>query len=355
MHLSRLSSALNSYHAVHRLPVKVSLRALSISPICLHASSPHILSKTQKRSFATLPYSEQEKKSGLPLINLYLASLGLATLGLAAFISSSPKKETPFIENISRELYRIIDHTEEIPGLGALQSKELAVLRPKLVQTWNALVENGVLEISGVDKEIRPLFVGLQAIIEHVLASQMPEKVTSFDGFIHTPMPATPLCSKRAPISDSLAKASIQNDPSRLATVHARTHTIRSILENNGKLIIAYPESGYSKRSEKEQAIYREELMKYGDQLSDMPLNCSSIPEELIGATYSFKDNLKEETFVFAIKITQANDPKDAGHFAIWFGPLKENKAIQKRVNEVALFVNSNHPTPSLKNGLSND
>ena len=78
----------------------------------------------------------------------------------------------------------------------------------------------------------------------------------------------------------------------------------------------------------------------YPLHLVDTPLERSSIPEELIGATYQFTDQ-KDNAVVFAIKMTQAKDPKEKGKCALWFGP-RQHHEVKKRVESVLNFLEQN-------------
>ena len=93
----------------------------------------------------------------------------------------------------------------------------------------------------------------------------------------------------------------------------------------------------------KAQVIYKNELLNYPNHLFDLPLACESIPMDLMGAIYLFQDQ-SGKTFVFAIKMTQAKDPKDIGHFGLWFGPLN-HPSIQERVKAISSYLEQNGST----------
>ncbi len=58
---------------------------------------------------------------------------------------------------------------------------------------------------SGPDQEIRPIYVAAQGDIERTLAQYFAEgNITHLVGIIHTPTPATPLCT-RGDISENLS------------------------------------------------------------------------------------------------------------------------------------------------------
>lgn len=178
--------------------------------------------------------------------------------------------------------------------------------------------------------------MALQGVVEHVLASELKKEVKALKGMIHTPMPATPLCSK-GEISKELVDPAIEIDPKRLFTVKARTTIIRDYLFKGGDLYVIYPEDGFLKRTQEQQKIYTQELMHFPNHLFDVPLPCENIPSELIGATYLFEDQ-SGNSYVFAIKITQAKDPKDRGDFGLWFGPI-DHPAVQERVKSVSGYL----------------
>lgn len=258
-------------------------------------------------------------KKAVFLLFLFLSPFQLH----AATLSTEP------LQNLHFKVLETVKHSQEIPDH----------LKSKTIKIWNQLVQNGVVEVSGRDKDIRPYFVTLQAVIEHVLSCELQREIKSLDGIIHTPLPATPLCTA-GEISRGLVDASIENDFHRLFTVKLRSTTIRDFLYQGGHLQIVYPSGGLAKRATVQQVLYKQELLNYPDRLLDQPLSCDSIPENLIGATYLFKTQAGQ-TFAFAIKMTQANDPKEKGNFGLWFGPL-EIEAIKNRVDAVLSFIEQN-------------
>lgn len=271
----------------------------------------------------------------------------LTSVGLYASESNSEDKkmktESTLVQVLNTQVLDTLKHSDCIPGL---KSDEFLALKTDITKTWGTLLKDGVLEISGTDKDIRPYFVALQAVLEHVLASELQKNVKVLKGIIHTPMPATPLCSK-GEISKELIDPSIELDPMRLFTVKARTTIIRDYLFKGGDLYIVYPKDGYGKRTEEQQKIYQQELANYPKHLFDIPLNCEGIPNELIGATYLFQDQLGNK-FVFAIKMTQAKDPQDVGNFGLWFGS-QSHPAIQVRLKAVEAYLEQNKANVSLK------
>lgn len=234
---------------------------------------------------------------------------------------------------IDKKVEETIEKSSSIPGL---QSDEYQRLKGELLTIWNRLITDEAIDVHGEDRQFRPCFVALQAIIEHVLSYAQQEEGSFLYGVIHTPMPATPLCTK-GDISPDLLDPSVEKDPLRLFTVKARTVILRDYLFQGGKLYVVYPQGGLQKRSEEQQRVFLEMLKQYSAKLVDCPLSCDAIPDELIGATYFFTDS-SGKTLVFSIRMTQAKDPREEGHFGLWFGELRSPK-IAARVREVCSFL----------------
>lgn len=237
---------------------------------------------------------------------------------------------------------RVIDtiqHAKNIPGLNA---SEFETIKPRLLDCWNTLSSQGVVEVTGSDKDVRPTFVTLQGVIEHVLASELNKTIFDLKAIIHTPMPPTPLCTT-GEISPELMHPKSENDPLCVFTVKARTTIIRDFLYKGGLLVAAYPKDGINKRSDAQQSIYRNELMTYPTRLMDAPLNCESMDRDLIGALYLFKDKAGKE-HMFAISIPQVNDSQESGTFGLWFGEVAKNPKINDRIGRVMLFMQGKGP-----------
>jgi hypothetical protein len=331
------------YHLGHYFHTPLSRHMSETNLHCFAHSFAKIgaFHQSQRRSFKTSqPQKENTTMTKTMKIGLCLlvGSAMLTAFGLYA----SEKSQTTLSKHtdqltltLNAKVLDTITHSEDIPGLKA---EEFGILKEDISKTWKTLIQKGVLEISGADKDVRPYFVALQGVIEHVLSCELQNDIKSLKGIIHTPMPATPLCSK-GEVSSDLVDPAIENDQKRLFTVKARTTIVRDFLHQGGYLYIIYPKDGMAKRTDIQQSIYQQELHNYPNLL-DKPLNCSSIPDELIGATYIFTDQ-QGHTYAFAIKMTQAKDPKENGNFGLWFGSL-QNTQVSQRVNAVLNFIEQN-------------
>lgn len=257
-------------------------------------------------------------------------------------ISSLSLPRDPFIQNIYEKVMQTINNADQVPGYN---STIYNTLKTGLSEKWGKLVETGLLEERGTDADIRPYFVSLQGIIEHVLASELKKSVSSLTGVIHTPAPATPLCTI-GEVSAELVDKAVVEDPLRLFTVKARSTILRDYLFQGGELYVVYPSKGLEVRNGEQKKIYATELEKYPTRLFNRPLTCDAIANDKVGAFYLFKNN-EGKLFAFAIKMTQANATQPQGDFALWFGEYN-NSAIKERITEIEKDVlkYSSQPIP---------
>ena len=108
----------------------------------------------------------------------------LGTIGLAiGVLTGSLSDKDPFVQNIHSKVMETIEHSENVPGL---KSDEFNHIKIGVRERWNELVEKGVLEITATDKEVRPYFVALQGVFEHVIACELGKSIQSLTGVIHT-------------------------------------------------------------------------------------------------------------------------------------------------------------------------
>ncbi len=192
------------------------------------------------------------------------------------------------------------------------------------------------------DVKVRPIFVSAQGDFEKGMAYFLEEeKILNLIGVIHTPTPATPLCTEEE-ITPQLVDTSLEGDKKRLFTVMSRATIIREFLAKGGKLFAVYPEEGRAKRTEAQLAIFDAAKEAYPKNLIDCPISCEKLDPEMVGATYLFQT--EEGWFAFAIMATQANAPEDCRRWAMWFGPLSD-PAIAERVSAVSTYFSLNLPT----------
>lgn len=111
-----------------------------------------------------------------------------------------------------------------------------------------------------------------------------------------------------------------------------RPDIVRNFLKQEGDIYVVYPESGKVKRSKEQRVIYREALETYPVHLHDRPLACESLANDLNGAFYVV-ENQDGKKFVFAIRITQANNPVDIDA-SLWFGAY-DHPEIKEWVSKI--------------------
>ncbi|MGL5264530.1 MAG: hypothetical protein ACRDAI_08210 [Candidatus Rhabdochlamydia sp.] len=254
----------------------------------------------------------------------------------------------PLIKEIYWRVFEEIENLEDLPGIKDVPrvKESVYVLKPGLQERWVELVQKGVITKEETDKEGRPYTVLLQAILENVLPSLLEKgRVNSLKGVIHTPMPATPFCTTGgAEISKALIDPAVKEDPLRFSTVISRPIIDRDYLSKGGDIDIVYPKYNEKKRIPEQLKIYEEAIEEYSPNLKNYSLNCASIPQELIGAYHTFR-NHEGKKFAFAMKATQANDPKTT-IFGLWFGEFESSTLVYERISEVEKFIKE-HNFPS--------
>lgn len=195
--------------------------------------------------------------------------------------------------------------------------------------TYSAVIRDGT------DETLRPLFVNLQADFERAIVYWLKIKqIEECTCIIHTPAPATPLCTN-GEISSSLVDAAISSDPHRLLTVQKRPDIIREYLHEGGLLLAVYPREGRMLRSEKQLAVFDDLLQKHS-RLQAFALDCDQIPHDLIGAIYLIRIS-NGEKYVLSIRSYQANSSMD-DQWAIWFGSLQD-PVVKERFDKVSSFL----------------
>ena len=207
-------------------------------------------------------------------------------------------------------------------------------------QLFEILIElkrEGYVWRVGQDASLRPLFVTAQGLIEEVCSNLLKEgQLAGLCGAIHTPLPATPLCSDGT-ITEKLVAASLEKDRQRLVTVTFRAGVMRDYLSYGGKLFVVYPKGGDLKRTEPQRAIYRGLLAEHPKTLFDFPIE-RPLPSFLIGATYRIT-GVKGDEIVFGIGAVQANAPEDGITWRLWLGDPKVNRRCLQRVQAVECLM----------------
>lgn len=214
---------------------------------------------------------------------------------------------------------------------------ELKESQKDILHVISVLKKNGVYTSDAKDEAKRAVFVGLQSAIEQVLS----EKKLADPNFkvmmaIHTPTPATPLCTPVDSVSEGLMSARVKDDKQVQHTILSRAEILRSLLQQETPLYVVYQKNGLSKRTAEQQAIYKSEVEKYPNQLMSVELTQPEIDGDMIGATYLISSG-DGQKLAFFIKATQANNPGDA-QWQIGFGPA-DQQLIHERVTSVLNYL----------------
>lgn len=265
-------------------------------------------------------------------LHIFTALLSLTALLVSIFtlkkiegFQNEQCVQTKFLNIILDRVRACVAHNEEISA------------RQEIFDLLNVLESKGTFSEVGSD-DLRVKYVTSQGTIEHVLACAMVlGDIDHLVGVIHTPTPATPLCTPVENLDKELLDSSIRYNLEKLLTVRSRAIIVREYLENGGKLFIAYPKGGLEKRTTQQQQVYKQALERYVGRLFDAVLSCNSMDPSKVGATYFFRNNAGE-LFAFSIKSQQANDPKELSEWAIWIGKVTDPE-MGNRVNEILNYL----------------
>jgi len=262
-------------------------------------------------------------------ILIILSSLLLiTTLGFTSLPESTPTF------NDSRSLMEVVKSFTQAGD---------SSFRSSISELLDELTITSAIIREGTDADQRPLFVNAQADFERAIVCWLKSKqIVSSTCIIHTPAPATPLCTN-GEISMGLIDPVILNDQERLLTVKKRPDVIRDYLQAGGRLFTAYPKGGRGLRSAEQLAILDDLIQSYPHYLQAIELNCETIPQDLIGATYfiTFSDS---STYILSLRSYQANSPTD-DKWAIWFGSIHD-AVVAKRLEAVTSFLKDHGFSP---------
>ena len=194
----------------------------------------------------------------------------------------------------------------------------------EIIKLWNNLKKERYISESSDDSTVRPKFVGMQFIMESVIASMLKsglaEKVTSV---IYTPLPPTPLRVTDDNITQLVA-VDIIKDAQRIDTISSRVISLKEILQNKGLVYATYqkPENE-NIDSIPGMSEYLKNAKRY-NTLLDNPIE--KINQEFVGASYLVQCSNGQEVF-FSIKATQAiNSTKS--QWKLYYGSPFEYKVF---------------------------
>src|SRR5438128_1133330 len=139
--------------------------------------------------------------------NILIILSSLALIGTNGFSAMPEPASTNMID--SRSLMKVVK-TFAQAGNSSFQSSISALL--------DELSVTSSITREGTDADQRPVFVNAQADFERAIVYWLKSKhIVSCTCIIHTPAPATPLCTN-GEISVGLIDFAIQNDQERLLT-----------------------------------------------------------------------------------------------------------------------------------------
>lgn len=197
----------------------------------------------------------------------------------------------------------VIQNLNKLPGIPSdATADKVEIHRAVLQDCLSQLKSAGRLKSEGPDISIRPIVVGVQAIIEHTLLCQLEKGLLKkVEITFTTNRPPTPLSTAESAIPDSLATPAVLNSPGCIDTITSRQQLLR-------KLITCPEVSMHSYYAQKhdvcEQGYFDSfcEINAHQFNARQVP----EIPDALSGATYQIITNDNHEQW-FGIRFTQAS------------------------------------------------
>lgn len=198
------------------------------------------------------------------------------------------------------------------------------------------LLKQGSATRTGTDKEMRAIFLPLQALMEQEmiksLSAAQPAKLSAFSEnirsiwIIHAALMATPLVTE-GQLSEKLVSPAVLADPNkeRIQTSLKRAALMRAYLAQGGILITAYPadkRAGPHGRTPEQIAIFEKLKKQYPQQLIEFPIPVDALPQgqyppEKIGATYIMQEP-SGHVFELTNQGTQIADAPDGVKWSVW-------------------------------------
>jgi hypothetical protein len=225
--------------------------------------------------------------------------------------------------------------SQEEPYTSSLKEFLLSVKADS--STVQRLFSEGMIVEEDEDQILRPKYVSLQAAFEQLLSRELDlGRLKQVVAVIHTPLPATPLCTE-GEVTQDLVDPAILKDEKRLQTVSKRPAILRSFLESGGTLVATYPALSRTKRTPAQLAVFESLLTKYKKNLFDMPMRCLDVVPQMVGATYLF-ETAQGEWLTFSIKFQQAIAPNSPTSAGLWFGSVNKGPAAE-RLAQVSTYL----------------
>lgn len=197
----------------------------------------------------------------------------------------------------------VIQNLKILPGMpSGATADNVEAHRAALLNCLSQLQSSGRLKWEGEDTVIRPVVVGVQAIIEQTLLCLLEKGVIKeVAATFTTKKPPTPLSTAQGALPDSLATPAVLNSSGCIDTVTSRQQLLRKL--------ITYPQvsmsSYYVQKHEAREQEYFDKFSEnnathfYAQQVAEMP-------EGLSGATYQITTIDGQEQW-FGIRFSQVS------------------------------------------------
>ncbi|MBF0035808.1 hypothetical protein HAX39_24980 [Citrobacter freundii] len=257
--------------------------------------------------------------------------------GLHSFNTPQP----PATSNVLKAAHTIIQQTAKLPGCtSGATSDEIQHHRTALLECWSALATpSGCFHAEGEDTAIRPVVVGMQAIIEQSILQMLDEgQLAQVSVMFTTQKPPTPLCSAPDLVSDRQATPAVLNSSGCVDTITSRQHLLRKLIADPKVDMTSYY---VDKHSENEQHYFDHFSCLHSTNFH--PCHVNEIPDNLSGATYKLTTT-NNQTHMFGIRFTQASvSSRQCTLFTDGEVGKKEMELVSKWVSSLSVKPEDTH------------
>lgn len=228
----------------------------------------------------------------------------ITSSALSPVASASVVNHAPTTTNVMDYSKWVITHLNKLPGIPAgAEPEKIEAHRAALLKCLNELNTTGRMTSEGQDAAIRPVVVGVQAIIEYTLSSQLAKGlIDNVSVIFTTKKPPTPLSSGPGELPDHLATPAVLNSSGCIDTITSRQDLLHKMIK--------YPQVSMSsyyaqKHPENEQCIFDNFGIENRDNFKSWQVK--ALPKELSGATYEVTTCGGSKQW-FGIRFTQASE-----------------------------------------------
>ncbi|MEH5891471.1 hypothetical protein [Enterobacter roggenkampii] len=155
----------------------------------------------------------------------------ITSSGLTPAATAPVRGREPSTTNVLDYSKWVITHLNKLPGISAdAEPEKIEAHRAALLNCFSELNATGRMTSEGEDAAIRPVVVGMQAIIEHTLLNQLDKGlIAKVEVIFTTKKPPTPLSSEQGALPDHLATPAVLNSSGCIDTITSRQNLLHKM------------------------------------------------------------------------------------------------------------------------------